>query len=110
MCGVPMLPILQELTILLALAVMNGAAAPKAEIAEQGTAVLWRNPVDISSRNLLYGPGGKEHEPHGTFTFVAEDLDGINPKIIVRDPDGVKWTVKLGAEARPETAASRLIW
>jgi hypothetical protein len=28
----------------------------------------------------------------------------------VRDADGVKWTVKLGMEARPETAASRLVW
>jgi hypothetical protein len=110
-----------QLAILSALAVTISSAAPAAKIknkashqiaenADGGTAVLWQNPVDISSRNLFYGPGGKEHEPHGTFTFVEEDLDGTNPKIVVRDQDGVKWTVKLGGEARPETAASRLTW
>ncbi len=26
------------------------------------------------------------------------------------EPDKVKWTVKLGLEARPETVASRLVW
>jgi hypothetical protein len=71
---------------------------------------LWRNPGDISTRNLFYGPGGQEHEPHGPFTFLKEDLEGTNPKFEVRDRDGVKWKVKLGEEVRPETAASRLVW
>ena len=71
---------------------------------------LWRHPDDIASRNLFYGPGGKEHQPHGPFTFVKEDLDGTNPKFVVKDPDGMKWKVKLGQEARPETAASRMMW
>jgi hypothetical protein len=75
-----------------------------------GLAVLWSDPGDIASRNLFYGPGGKDHEPHGPFTFEKEDLDGSNPKFMVRDSDGVKWKVKLGAEARPETVASRLVW
>ena len=73
-------------------------------------AVLWRNPKDIRSRNLYYGPGGKAHEPQGPFTFVKEDRDGSNPKFVVRDEAGVKWKVKMGEEARPETAASRLVW
>jgi hypothetical protein len=72
--------------------------------------VLWRNPSDISSRNLFYGPGGKEHEPHSTYTFVKEDLSGSNPKFVVRDEIGVEWKVKMGAEAKPETVASRLVW
>lgn len=71
---------------------------------------LWHDPTDIASRNLYYGPGGKEHEPHGVFIFIKEDLDGTNPKFVARDQDGVKWKVKLGAEARPETVASRLAW
>ena len=83
----------------------------KAEITAAGKpAVLWREPTDISTRNLFYGPGGKEHEPHGSVTFLKEDPDGTNPKIMVRDRDGVKWKVKLGPEARPETAATRLVW
>ncbi len=80
------------------------------ESTRNATAVLWREPSDIASRNLFYGPGGQEHQPHSTFTFVKEDLKGTNPKVVVKDEDGVKWTVKLGDEARPETVASRLVW
>jgi hypothetical protein len=86
------------------------AEEERAESAGIGPAVLWRNPGDIASRNLYYGPGGEKDQPHGPFTFVKEDLDGSNPKFVVRDPDGVKWKVKLGEEARPETVAARLVW
>jgi len=75
-----------------------------------GPAVLWRIPEDIASRNLLYGSGGKQHEPRPTFTFLKEDLDGTSPKFEVLGQDEVKWKVKLGAEARSETAASRFLW
>jgi len=75
-----------------------------------GPAVMWSEPADIQSRDLFYGPGGKEHVPHGTFTFVKEDLKGTNPKFVVRDEEGCKWKVKLGNEARPETVASRIVW
>jgi len=82
----------------------------RVESARRESAVLWREPIDIGSRNLFYGPGGEQHQPHGTLTFVEEDLNGSNPKYIVRDQDHVKWTIKLGMEARPETVASRLVW
>jgi hypothetical protein len=75
-----------------------------------GPAVLWRDPVDIASRDLYYGPGGKRHEPKGPFMFDKEDMKGSNPKFDVVDQDGVKWTVKMGDEARPETVAARLVW
>jgi hypothetical protein len=75
-----------------------------------GTAILWSNPADIESRDLFYGPGGSSHVPRGPFTFVKEDLEGTNPKFVVKDADGVKWKVKLGIEARPETVASRFVW
>jgi len=88
----------------------NKRRAAEAETAGTGRAVLWRNPADIASRNLFFGPGGHQHQPHGMFTFLKEDLAGSNPKFTVRDQDGVKWKVKLGAEARPETVASRLVW
>jgi hypothetical protein len=73
-------------------------------------AVLWREPSDISSRDLFYGPGGKDHVPRGTFTFEREDMEGSNPKFDVIDQDGIHWRVKLGQEARPETAATRFAW
>ena len=73
-------------------------------------AVLWKDPTDWATRDLIWGLGGKEHAPHAPFLFVKEDLDGTNPKFVVKDADGVKWKVKLGLEARSETAASRLVW
>src|SRR5580698_4012444 len=85
----------------------------KTKSAEAGdkSALFWQDPADIASRDLFYGPGGKQNEPpQGKFTFLKEDLDGTNPKFDVRDENGVKWKVKLGIEARPETAASRLTW
>lgn len=80
------------------------------ESARSDSAVLWREPIDIRSRNLFYGPGGEQDQPKGPFTFVEEDLNGSNPKYVVRDQNKVKWTIKLGNEARPETVASRLVW
>lgn len=82
----------------------------KGETVATGPAVMWRDPIDLESRNLFYGPGGKEHEPVGAFTFVAEDLDGSSPKFVVRDTNGVNWKVKLGLEARPETVCTRFVW
>jgi hypothetical protein len=80
------------------------------EITASLRSVLWCPPADLASRNLFYGPGGKNHEPHTTFTFVTEDLSGSSPKFEVRDEEGTRWKVKLGQEARPETVASRLVW
>lgn len=87
------------------------AGAPKkADRVAGGTPVLWRDPVDIASRNLIYGPGGEKNQPQGPFVFVKEDLHGTNPKFVIKDSAGVKWKLKLGGEARPETAASRIVW
>lgn len=84
-------------------------AAEKA-IVDTAPAALWRYPSDISTRNLYYGPGGRKNQPRGPFTFEKEELTGSSPKFVVRDRDGVKWKVKLGWEAQPETAATRLVW
>lgn len=73
-------------------------------------AALWREPGDISSRNLLYGCGGAEHQPQGAMVFEKEDHAGTNPKFYVRDQQDTKWTAKLGIEAKPETAAAHLLW
>jgi hypothetical protein len=59
---------------------------------------------------LFYGPGGQKGQPQGQLRFLKEDLDGTNPKFDVRDEVGTKWKVKLGVEAQPETAATRLLW
>jgi len=82
----------------------------KSEKVAVGPPVLWREPADIASRDLLYGPGGEKDQPQDPFTFIKEDLNGTNPKFVIKDSAGVKWKLKLGEEARPETAASRLVW
>jgi hypothetical protein len=73
-------------------------------------AVLWRDPGDIKSRNLLYGPGSLEQAPVEPFTFIKESKKGESPKFDVKDARGVVWTVKLGEEAQAETVATRLVW
>jgi len=74
--------------------------------------VIWRDPGDVASLNLLYGAGGKAHapDPNGKFTFVKEDAQGTSPKCDVTDDQGVHWKVKLGQEPQSETAATRLLW
>lgn len=73
-------------------------------------AILWQNPGDISAKNLFYGHGGEDGQPKPPFTFLGEDKHDSNPKFDVRDASGHSWRVKLGAEARPEIVASRLLW
>ncbi len=72
--------------------------------------VLWHDPGIISSLNLYDGQGGKDGQPAAPFKFESEDTQGTNPKFDARDANGTKWRVKLGDEARPEVAASRLLW
>jgi hypothetical protein len=75
-------------------------------------AVIWRDPGPLSTLNLLYGAGGKEHapDPNGQYTFLKEDMQGTSPKFDVKDDHGVVWRVKLGQEPQSETAATRLLW
>jgi hypothetical protein len=73
-------------------------------------AVIWADPGNIALRDLFWGPGGKDHQPALPMEFLSEDLKGTSPKFEVRDSNGTKWTAKLGLEARPETAAARLLW
>jgi hypothetical protein len=73
-------------------------------------AVIWRQPYDIKTRNLVYGPGGQAGQPRAPFRFIEEDRGGSNPKFVVKDAMGVRWKVKLGNEAKPETTATRLLW
>jgi len=101
---------LLALSLLVAVTPAKNNKAGVKTVPGKGVPVLWRDPSDIASRDLFYGPGGKAHEPKGPFTFDKEDPDGSNPKCDVIDSDGVHWRVKIGPEARPETVASRLVW
>ena len=74
------------------------------------TPVLWRDPGNIASRDLFYGPGSPELVPAAPFTFIEEEKTGESPKFKVRDAKGVLWSVKLGEEAQAETVSTRLVW
>ncbi|MDQ5835497.1 MAG: hypothetical protein M3379_01830 [Acidobacteriota bacterium] len=77
----------------------------------QGTPVLWKEPTDIATRNLLLGPGGEEMKPDlSQVTFDGSEQGGYSVKWNVRDGSGKKWVAKLGREAQPETVSLRLVW
>jgi hypothetical protein len=77
----------------------------------QGTPVLWREPSDIASRDLLLGPGGEQMKPDlSRVTFVKEETGGYSKKYRVKDAQGRVWVAKIGKEAQSETAAVRLVW
>lgn len=83
----------------------------KDKVQPTGKPVLWKDPGDISARDLFAGPGGEEMKPDiSNLTFVEEDNTGFSYGMRVRDGAGKTWVIKLGKEAQPETAASRLIW
>jgi hypothetical protein len=83
----------------------------KGEAPPQGTPVLWREPADISSLDLLAGPGGDALKPDlSQIIWEENDTSGYSVKWKVRDASGKHWVAKLGNEARPETAATRLVW
>jgi len=74
------------------------------------TAALWRDRGDVPALNLLDGQGGKNRQPGTNFTFIKETKGGTSPKFEVEDENGARWKVKLGHEAKSETAATRLVW
>ena len=91
-------------------AAQEGKSKKKKE-APRGTPVLWHDPGDVSALDLLNGPGGEEMKPDlSRLTFVKEEKGGYSKKYRVKDGKGRVWVAKVGKEAQPETAATRLVW
>lgn len=81
------------------------------QVPPNATAVLWKDPGNIASKDLFLGPGGEAMKPDlSRVTFVKVETGGFSTKYRVRDGKGRTWVVKVGQEARPETAAVRLAW
>jgi len=75
-----------------------------------GKPVMWKS-VDISHRDLFLGPGGDAMRPDlSKVTFIKKETGGYNRKYRIKDGSGRIWVVKFGREAKPETAATRLLW
>jgi hypothetical protein len=115
-----MLNTIRNFTAIAVLFVLGLAASPvvaangksdKGKPAPTGAPVLWREPGDIAALDLLNGPGGEASKPDlSSVTFVEVVTGGYSTKYRVRDGAGREWVVKVGKEAQPETAATRLMW
>jgi hypothetical protein len=78
--------------------------------APTGKPVLWRDPGAVEKLDLVGGAAGRAGAPKPPFTFIEESLSGSNPKVKIKDANGVQWTMKFGSEVNAETFASRLVW
>lgn len=100
-----------SILLLFALAALGQEKPKNQKAAPMGTPVLWQEPVDIASRNLLLGPGGEAIKPSLTkVTLIEEKESASATKFRVRDGAGREWMVKAGGEAQAEVAASRIVW
>ena len=102
------------LSILMSLQLAGVAQAKKTKDEKKrlvGTPILWREPTDMASRNLILGAGGEEMKPYlSKVTFIEKKEGGYSTKYRVRDAAGNEWIAKLGKEAQTDTSANRLIW
>jgi hypothetical protein len=84
----------------------------QAGAARRAAPLFWVERGRIEALDLYHGPGGRAGAPNpaGRFKLISRINEGTSKKLLVEDERGRKWTVKFGPEARPETAATRLIW
>ena len=95
-----------------------GVGRPQAQNAPPKPGVsMWAEPTDLASRDLFYGPWGRELAPDAddVYTLVELKHTGVNLGMTVRDSKGREWSVKqpfpgnLDSEAPVEVAVSRLL-
>ena len=80
-------------------------------------ASMWVEPTDLASRDLFYGPWGREYapDPQDVYELVELKHSGVNLGMTVKDSKGREWSVKqpypgnLDSEAPVEVAVSRLL-
>ena len=88
----------------------GNSSQDKAASRDTGKAVLWE-PVDPTQLDLFNGPGGEAMRPDlSKIEFIKEETNGHNKKFRIKDGSGHTWVAKLGREAKPETAAVRLLY
>jgi hypothetical protein len=104
------LVILVASTVLFSDGFSVGAKPKKPKERPRGEPILWR-PVDIASRDLFLGPGGRRLQPDlRQVKFLKDVKGGHSKKFRIRDAAGREWVAKVGNEAQSETAAVRLVW
>ena len=99
------------LTLSFSAAAQNDKDKKKDKKPLTGTPVMWKDPTDLESRNLLLGAGGEEMKPDlSQITYIEDKKGGWSTKYRVRDAKGNEWIAKIGKEAQTDTAANRLVW
>lgn len=85
--------------------------APR-EPAGASLASLWQAPPNLSRRNLYWGAGraGRAPAAGAEYTVLRRDETGYSKGYDVVGPDGRHWDIKIGREAQPEVALSRILW
>src|SRR5262245_22465257 len=74
----------------------GGAKAPVQASPAVPAATLWERPADISTRDLYFGPWGRDYapDPTETYTLVERKHTGVNLGMTVVDSRGREWSVK----------------
>lgn len=108
---------LGTLAVIVPLLLVAGCARPHikgkaARIAGSDPAQLWVEPVDLETRDLFLGPGGRADtpEPGGSYRILGYDTTGHSRGYDVEDGQGRRWRVKIGEEAQSEVVVSRVLW
>lgn len=106
-------PLRAAVYISIILSLFSGVQAQKKKAVKSippGNAVLWES-VNVGERDLFEGPGGSSMRPDlSSIKFIKDEKSGHNKKYRISDGSGKIWVAKLGREARPETAAVRILW
>ena len=104
--------------IALAGASCAGVGRPQVQNAPPKPGVsMWTEPKDLASRDVFYGPWGRElaPDPNDVYDLVELKHSGVNLGMTVKDSKGREWSVKqpypgnLDSEAPVEVAVSRLL-
>ena len=87
-------------------------STPDAPTAAQ-MAEFWVD-ADPTTRDLFWGPGGRENAPDPGARYEFEERSSGQLKFSrgfdVKDERGIKWSTKFWPEAQSEVVASRLMW
>jgi hypothetical protein len=109
---------LMTLTAAISTAACAGVPVPKAKTSPAPpSASLWSEPTDLATRDLFYGPWGKDHapDPQGVYKLESLKHTGVNLGMTVEDEQGREWSVKqpypggLDPEGPVEVVLSRLL-
>ncbi|MFL5545009.1 MAG: hypothetical protein ACJ792_09885 [Gemmatimonadaceae bacterium] len=99
-------------SLLLIVVVISCALNERPTVDPARMSQLWEPPTDIEQRDLFLGVGGSKNapDPNDVYEFKEQKAVGTQPGYDVKDSKGREWSVKLGEEARPEIAVSRILW